>query len=85
MPPARDPLLRIFRDDYGREWEVRTVAYDGSIAGDTAAANPALIQGALLFDAGEAQRRLVPPPAGWYVASEALLTRWCEMATRLPA
>jgi hypothetical protein len=84
MPPARDPLLRIFRDDYGREWEVRTVAFDGAPA-EGRRSNPDLMQGALLFDAGEAQRRLVPPPAGWYVASEALLSRWCEEATRLPS
>lgn len=87
MPPARDPLLRIFRDDYGREWEVRAVAHnvahDAAFA-DTRAPNPALMLGALVFDAGEAQRLLVPPPAGWYVASEALLSRWCEEATRLP-
>ena len=42
--------------------------------------NPALMLGALLFDSGEAQRRLEPLPAGWYIASEALLTRWCESA-----
>jgi hypothetical protein len=41
------------------------------------------MSGALLFDSGEAQRRLVPLPAGWYIASEALLSRWCEEATRL--
>jgi hypothetical protein len=87
MPPARDPLLRIFRDDYGREWEVHVVAHDTApeaACGDTGAPNPMLMLGALVFDAGEAQRLLVPPPAGWYVASEALLSRWCEAATRLP-
>jgi hypothetical protein len=88
MPPARDPLLRIFRDDYGREWEVRAIAYDDArddMFSNARTPNPALMRGALMFDAGEAQRLLVPPPAGWYVASEALLTRWCEEAKRLPA
>jgi hypothetical protein len=83
MPPARDPLLRIFRDDYGREWEVRVVGDHGPEGPADAKRNPALMSGALLFDSGEAQRRLVPLPAGWYIASEALLSRWCEEATRL--
>lgn len=80
---ARDPLLRIFRDDFGREWEVRMILdrpLDSMAAGS---ANPALMLGALLFDSGEAQRRLEPLPAGWYIASEALLTRWCEAAVPL--
>ena len=83
MRPARDPLLRIFRDDYGREWEVRVVAEQDAEPAAPASINPALMLGALLFDSGEAQRRLVPLPAGWYIASEALLTRWCEEARRL--
>jgi hypothetical protein len=79
----RDPLLRIFRDDFGREWEVCVIADrpPGTIA--TTPANPALMLGALLFDSGEARRRLEPLPAGWYIASEALLTRWCEAAIPL--
>jgi hypothetical protein len=83
MRAGRDPLLRIFRDDYGREWEVRVVGDQGSEVAADSACNPALMCGALLFDSGEAQRRLVPLPAGWYIASEALLTRWCEEARRL--
>jgi hypothetical protein len=78
----RDPLLRIFRDDFGREWEVRVVA-DRTAGLLAAQFNPALMLGALLFDSGEAQRRLEPLPAGWYVASEALLTRWCDAAIPL--
>jgi hypothetical protein len=80
----RDPLLRIFRDDFGREWEVCVIA-DRAVAGSvtTTSLNPALMLGALLFDSGEAQRRLEPLPAGWYIASEALLTRWCEAAIPL--
>jgi hypothetical protein len=80
--PARDPLLRIFRDDFGREWEVRMIQ-DGPAASTALPWNPALMLGALLFDSGEAQRRLEPLPAGWYVASEALLTLWCEAAIPL--
>ena len=82
MRPARDPLLRIFRDDFGREWEVRVVA-EHEVNRFSVPANPALMLGALLFDSGEAQRRLEPLPAGWYIASEALLTRWCEAAIPL--
>jgi hypothetical protein len=80
---APDPLLRIFRDDFGREWEVRMIADRPSQPAATASANPALMLGALLFDSGEARRRLEPLPPGWYVASEALLTRWCESAIPL--
>jgi hypothetical protein len=80
--PTRDPLLRIFRDDFGREWEVRVIL-DRAAESASALLNPALMLGALLFDSGEAQRRLEPLPAGWYVASEALLTQWCEAATPL--
>ena len=83
MHYARDPLLRIFRDDFGREWEVRMIGERPPHALVPASLNPALMLGALLFDSGEAQRRLEPPPAGWYVASEALLTRWCEAARPL--
>ena len=79
---ARDPLLRIFRDDFGREWEVRVIPDRAAQAAATPA-NPNLMLGALLFDSGEAQRRLEPLPAGWYIASEALLTRWCEAAIPL--
>ncbi|NUO39132.1 MAG: hypothetical protein HOQ17_01155 [Gemmatimonadaceae bacterium] len=80
---ARDPLLRIFRDDFGREWEVRMIVDQAIGSGLVGATNPALMPGALLFDSGEAQRRLEPLPAGWYIASEALLTRWCEAAVPL--
>jgi hypothetical protein len=79
----RDPLLRIFRDDFGREWEVCVIADRPPESIATAPANPALMLGALLFDSGEARRRLEPLPAGWYIASEALLTRWCEAAIPL--
>jgi hypothetical protein len=81
MRAARDPLLRIVRDDFGREWEVRVIVDEEPAP--AASPNPALMLGALLFDSGEAQRRLQPLPAGWYVASEALLTRWCEAARPL--
>jgi hypothetical protein len=81
MRAARDPLLRIFRDDFGREWEVRVIAESERMV--AAPPNPGLMAGALLFDSGEAQRRLEPMPAGWYIASEALLTRWCEAARPL--
>jgi hypothetical protein len=80
--PARDPLLRIFRDDFGREWEVRMIQ-DRTADSTSVQWNPALMPGALLFDSGEAQRRLEPLPAGWYVASEALLTQWCDSAIPL--
>jgi hypothetical protein len=80
--PGRDPLLRIFRDDFGREWEVRMIP-DRAAESSPVPVNPALMVGALLFDSGEAQRRLAPLPAGWYVASEALLTQWCEAAIPL--
>lgn len=83
MRHARDPLLRIFRDDFGREWEVRVIAERAAEPIAVSSFNPALMLGALLFDSGEAQRRLEPPPAGWYIASEALLTRWCEAARPL--
>ncbi len=76
-------LLRIFRDYYGREWEVRMMREE-ELNSVVAASDPALALGALVFDLGEARRRLSPVPPGWYIASDALLSRWCEGATPLP-
>lgn len=80
---GRVSLLRIFRDYYGREWEVRMMG-DEELDSVAVASDPALALGALVFDLGDARRRLSPVPPGWYIASDALLSRWCEGATALP-
>lgn len=82
--PARDPLLRVFRDDFGREWEVRAVAEELASDRVRGVPNPALTLGALIFDSGEERRRLMPLPPGWYIASDELLSRWCENALAAP-
>ena len=80
----RDPLLRIFRDYFGREWEVR--AFEGEhVDGQTdVAKNPALARGSLVFDSGEQRRCLAPLPPGWYIATDEMLSRWCANAIPLP-
>jgi hypothetical protein len=81
----RDPLLRIFRDYFGREWEVRAFENEQVEAQTDVAKNPALARGSLVFDSGEQRRCLAPLPPGWYVASDELLSRWCANAVPLPA
>lgn len=76
----RDPLLRIFRDYFGREWEVCAQADDPTDEAARQLPNPALTLGSLSFDSGQEQRRLTPLPPGWYVAPDELLSRWCEKA-----
>ena len=81
----RDPLLRIFRDYFGREWEVRAFEGADAEAQMDVAKNPALAHGSLVFDSGEQRRCLAPLPPGWYIASDEMLSRWCAKAVPLPA
>ncbi len=77
--PDRAPLLRIFRDYLGREWEVS--ACSGAPSPDAAAApDPEYAPGSLSFVSGEERRRLTPLPPGWFVAPDEQLSRWCESA-----
>jgi hypothetical protein len=78
--PSRIPLLRIFRDYFGREWEVFVRTDDAATAAESDRPNPLLMLGSLEFDSGQEQRRLTPLPPGWYVAPDELLSRWCEKA-----
>jgi hypothetical protein len=80
----RDPLLRIFRDYFGREWEVRAFENEPGEATTDVAKNPALARGSLVFDSGDQRRCLAPLPPGWYVATDELLSRWCAKAVPLP-
>ena len=75
--PDRAPLLRIFRDYLGREWEVSATSDGRAAAG---APDPALAPGSLSFVSGEERRRLTPLPPGWFVAPDEQLSRWCESA-----
>jgi hypothetical protein len=77
--PPRIPLLRIFRDYFGREWEVFVRAEEAVDARDDLP-NPLLMLGSLEFDSGQERRRLTPLPPGWYVAPDEMLSRWCEKA-----
>jgi hypothetical protein len=81
----RDPLLRIFRDYFGREWEVRAFENEEGGAQMDVARNPALARGSLVFDSGDQRRCLAPVPPGWYMATDELLSRWCANAVPLPA
>jgi hypothetical protein len=77
--PSRILLLRIFRDYFGREWEVCAHAEFRVPAGGELP-DPLLMLGSLEFDSGQERRRLTPLPPGWYVAPDELLSRWCEKA-----
>ena len=77
--PIRIPLLRIFRDYFGREWEVY-VRCDLAEPEGKGLPNPLLMLGSLEFDSGQERRQLTPLPPGWYVAPDELLSRWCEKA-----
>jgi hypothetical protein len=81
----RDPLLRIFRDYFGREWEVRAFEGDRADGQTDDAKHPALAQGSLVFDSGDQRRCLTPVPPGWYIAADETLSRWCASAVPLPA
>jgi hypothetical protein len=78
--PSRIPLLRIFRDYFGREWEVFVRAEEAALPPDSGPPNPLLMLGTLEFDSGQERRRLTPLPPGWYVAPDEMLSRWCEKA-----
>jgi hypothetical protein len=75
------PLVRIFRDDLDREWEVRAVQEDLTDQRRRLLLRPELADGWLLFTSSSEHRRLYPLPPGWYVASDELLTRWCGDAS----
>lgn len=81
----RDPLLRIFRDYFGREWEVRAFSGEGHDEATAETSNPALVSGSLVFDSGDQRRCLTPIPPGWYIATDERLSRWCAGAVPLPA
>jgi hypothetical protein len=78
------PLVRSFRDEFDREWEVRAIQEELTEGRRRFLPSPELAHGWLLFTRGEERRRLHPLPPGWYVASEELLSRWVEDATQAP-
>jgi hypothetical protein len=83
-----DIIVRIFRDELNREWEVRAVRECLTERRMRLLPRPELANGWLLFRLGEERRRLAPLPPGWFVATDVQLTRWCddaEPATRMIA
>lgn len=74
------PLVRIFRDDYNREWEVRAVKEELTDRRRRLLPRPELAYGWLLFTSGGERRRLDPLPPGWHVATDAVLSHWCQDA-----
>lgn len=74
------PLVRIFRDHFNREWEVRAIQEELAEGRRMFLPKPELADGWLLFTSGEERRRLYPLPPGWYVATDDLLSRWVEEA-----
>jgi hypothetical protein len=79
------PLIRSFRDDLGREWEVRAIEEPTSEGRWRLLPTPRCSLGWLQFAAGDDERRLAPIPPGWYVASDELLTQWCAAAVSATA
>lgn len=77
------PLVRIFRDDFDREWEVHAVQEELTDRRRRLLPRPELADGWLLFTSGAERRRLYPLPPGWYVASDQILTRWCDDASEV--
>jgi hypothetical protein len=75
-----EPLVRLFRDYFNREWEVRAVPDRSGTQRSQVFENPAQSPGWLEFTADHERRRLEPLPPGWFVASDELLSRWCENA-----
>lgn len=75
------PPVRIFRDNYDREWEVRAVQEQLTERRRRLLPRPELALGWLLFTSGGERRRLDPLPPGWHVATDALLNRWCADAS----
>jgi hypothetical protein len=74
------PLIRSFRDDFGREWEVRAIEEPTSEGRWRLLPTPRCSLGSLQFRACDEERRLTTIPPGWYVASDELLTEWCAAA-----
>lgn len=72
------PVVRVFRDEYDREWEVRAISDDLTERRRRCFATPELANGWLLFTSGNERRRLFPYPAGWFAADEKVLSRWVE-------
>lgn len=70
------PLVRVFRDDGDREWEVRAIRAEFTERRRSCLASPQLADGWLLFTSGEERRRFFPFPPGWFAASEQVLGRW---------
>jgi hypothetical protein len=77
---ADDIIVRIFRDELNREWEVRAVRENLTERRTRMLPRPELANGWLLFRLGEERRRLAPLPPGWFVATDIQLTRWCDDA-----
>lgn len=75
-----DIIIRIFRDELNREWEVRAVRENLTERRMRLLPRPELANGWLLFRLGEERRRLAPLPPGWFVATDVQLTRWCDDA-----
>ena len=74
------PLVRVFHDEREREWEVRLVHEELTERRRRLLPRPELAGGWLLFTCDGERRRLDSFPPAWYVATDAVLTRWCEDA-----
>jgi hypothetical protein len=80
----KEPLIRLFRDYFNREWEVQARHDPSGTDAFHTFENPALAPGSLEFTSGEERRRLDLVPPGWFVASDELLSRWCQNARAIP-
>lgn len=78
------PLVRVFRDERDREWEVRAIRDELTERRRKCLPAPELAEGWLLFTSGEERRRLFPLPPGWFAASEKLLSRWVSDLSDAP-
>lgn len=75
-----EQVVRTFRDDANREWEVRAIQEQLTERRTRLLPRPELAQGWLLFTCGEERRRFDALPPGWALATDGLLRRWCDDA-----
>lgn len=88
--PGRDggeDSVRTFRDGGNRVWEVRAIQEQLTERRTRLLPRPELANGWLLFTSGKERRRFDALPPGWTLATDALLSRWCDDAApvRCPA
>jgi hypothetical protein len=73
---------RTFRDEQGKEWEVRAIK-PATKDRRAPVVRSDLANGWLLFTVGLERRRLAPLPSDWREATEDELNRLCKHAERV--